>query len=192
MPRTKGKGTGQATKRQANTSRDGTKEYTVIYNLTDRVIVLSHPDFIPGDVRDVIIGVKSHAVVDGDLWNPDRVPFLRTLVERGDVEIVKTSQRPSIPDLSGVPMPSRLMDQVAVRHIVFTDDDESAMEYINMEPIQENVAGNPVDIRFLRERQKPILIAALEMMKRLNRPEHKARIEAIEKRIEEIDKMPAG
>ena len=166
------------------------RRYQVIANRTDKIIVLRHPT---GAVADVVLAVRGAAVIDPDVWDPVDVPQLRSLIETGAVELYDRDSRPEIRNpLDGVKWPDNPIDAAIAKEIVLTNNETLAQEHIMMSPQNERVAGAPLDIAFLRQRQRPILVAALQALERMDDPRVAARIELIKQRIEEIDKMPAA
>ena len=166
------------------------KEYVVLENLTDRVFVLTHPE---GKSADIALGVRASAVIDPDVWDQADVPHLRRLLDANSVRITKWDHRPDVSDrLGNMKWPSDKSDATIARMIVLSHDEQFVDENINMTPVQENIAGSPLDIAFLRTHHRPVLKAAREGCELLGTPDALDKIKMIDERLKWIDELPAA
>ena len=161
------------------------KVYTVVSNPHHERVSISHDD---PQVTALSLGPYEARVVDPEQWNED-VDNLRRAIGAGDVVMEETTARPK--QIPGPPadMPRRPIEMAAVRQIVFQAEEELALDIVNMEPVRENMAGEPIDVDHLKTRHVPVLRAALQWLEAWDRPDRAGRMKRIKERLDEIHEM---
>jgi len=159
--------------------------YTTVVNPNENRVSIPHPDV---NVPEIMLGPYASTVIDPSVWNED-VDDFRSALEDGGVYLETSDKRPAKVPRPPKEMPQAPLHAVAVKQIVFLQDEERALEYINMNPVYEHEAGAPPDVGYLQKNHLPILYASLAWLESWKRRDRRSRIRAIKRRIEEIKLM---
>lgn len=159
--------------------------YTIVVNPNENRVSIPHPDVT---VPEIMLGPYASTVIDPSVWNDDIDAFRDALDDKA-IKREEAAKRPARIPKPPDNMPQSPLHAYAVRQIVFLQNVERAMEYINMDPIYEHEAGQPPDVSYLQKNHLPILKAALAWLESWGRRDRRSRIRAIKKRIEEIKMM---
>lgn len=160
-------------------------KYTIVVNPNEGPVCIPHSD---ADVPDIMLGSYASMVIDPGVWGEDVETFQNALDDKA-ILLEMSDKRPAKIPKPPAGMPQVPLHAMAVRQIVFLQDEERALEYIRMYPIREQEAGQPADIGYLKTTHLPILRAALEWLESWKRRDRRSRVRAIKKRIEEIKLM---
>lgn len=161
------------------------REFTIVVNPGEDMISIPHDD---REVADLMLMPYEERVIDPGVWNDDVRQF-RRCVERGLVTLRTSSQRPKEVPLAPSNMPEFPLHAHAVRQIVFSQSEDQALEYIQMQPRTGEDGGGELDVTYMKESFVPVLEAARDWLEEWSRPDRKRRLEAIKRRLGDIAQL---
>lgn len=160
-------------------------KYTIVVNPGENRVSIPHPKT---DVPEIMLGPYEAKTIDPSVWD-EEVDAFRDALDDKAIYLETSDTRPARMPKPPEDMPQSPLHAVAVRQIVFLQNEERALEYIRMKPVYEHEAGAPPDVSYLQKNHLPILYASLAWLESWKRKDRRSRIRAIKKRIEEIKLM---
>jgi len=169
-------------------------KFFVVENLQYGGIHIEHPRPLEG--KDITLDSWEAKIIPEDEWKDS--PYLLEQVDVGRVKVYHSDTRPAPvpklpPEAPTHPESVRTIYRIALGDTE-VEGESLPMTLINLSPNREGIyTGDTdanVDVTFLKERMYPILKWAGWVLKNFPRARFKDRIPAIEKRMEEIRKLP--
>jgi hypothetical protein len=165
-------------------------KFLIVTNLTNQLRIVGSED---PDRADIVVQAYESVAVSPTGWLDDQ--NLESSVSDGTVATSRGDKRPpKIPPMPGTLVDSREIN--AVKEIVLApfhggENRVGAEDFIRMVPRNELQAGHPIDVKWLKDRQRPILNVALAWLKAWGRDDEdsKLKIAALTEQINYITQM---